>query len=69
MDIRPIKTEQDYNAALAEIEGLMDAEGDEEGERLDVLATLVEAWEDKHFPIEDPDPIAAIKFRMEQQGY
>ncbi|NQV81543.1 MAG: transcriptional regulator [Alphaproteobacteria bacterium] len=69
MEIRPIKTEQDYEAALGEIETLMDAEADTpDGERLDILGILVEAWEEKHFPIEDPHPIDAIKFRMEQQG-
>jgi HTH-type transcriptional regulator/antitoxin HigA len=55
--------------ALAEIETLMRAEpGTPEGNRLDVLATLVEAWEARHMPIEAPDPIAAILFMMEQKG-
>ena len=67
MDIKPIKTEQDYEDALAEIDKLFDAEVDSpEGDRLDVFVTLVEAYEAKHWPIEDPDPIEAIKFRMEQ---
>jgi HTH-type transcriptional regulator/antitoxin HigA len=69
MDIRPIRTEADYQAALRKIEGLMDAEaGSPEGDRLDVLATLVSAYEANRFPIESPDPIEAIKFRMEQRG-
>lgn len=66
MDIRPIKTEIDYEAALCEIEGLMDAELDTpEGDRLDILVTLVEAYEAKHYPMTGPDPIAAILHRME----
>ena len=63
MDIKPIKTEADNRATLQEIESLMTAEpGTPEGERLDVLATLVEAWERKHFPLDLPDPVEAIKF-------
>jgi HTH-type transcriptional regulator/antitoxin HigA len=69
MDIKPIKTKADYRAALKEIEGLMAAGANtREGERLDVLVTLVEAYERKHFPMELPDPIEAIKFRMESLG-
>jgi HTH-type transcriptional regulator / antitoxin HigA len=69
MEIKPLKTEIDYEAALAEIAQLMGAEPDTpEGDRLDVLVTLVEAWEAKHFPIEAPDPIEVIKHRMEAQG-
>ena len=69
MEIRPIKTEADYEATLKEIEGLMSAEaGSPQGDRLDVLVTLVEAYEREHYPIDFPDPIEAIKFRMEQQG-
>jgi len=69
MEIRPIKTEADYRATLKEIETLMLAEMDSpEGDRLDVLVTLVEAYECKHYPIEFPDPVEAIKFRMDQQG-
>ena len=69
MDIKPIRTEADYQAALEEIERLMDAEPETpDGDRLDVLATLVEAWEEKHFPIEEPDPIEAIQHRMEALG-
>ncbi len=69
MDIKPIKTEADYEAVLEEIEHLMDAESDtQEGDRLDVLTTLAEAWEEKHHQIEDPDPIEAILHRMEALG-
>ena len=69
MDIKPIKTEAEYDAALAEIERLWDSkEGSSEADRLDVLVTLVEAYEAKHWPVDPPDPIEAIKFRMEQQG-
>ena len=69
MDIRPIRTEQDYEQALARIANLMDAKpGTAGGDELDVLATLIEAFEDKHFPIEPADPVAAIQFRMEQLG-
>jgi HTH-type transcriptional regulator/antitoxin HigA len=70
MEIRPIKTEEDYEAALSEIEKLWEAEsGSPEADRLDVLATLVEAYEEKHHPIDPPDPIDAILFRMEQMGF
>ena len=69
MDIRPIKTEADYRATLNEIESLMRAEPDSpEGERLDVLVTLVEAYERKHFPLDLPNPVEAIKFVMDQRG-
>ena len=69
MDIKPIRTEEDYEGALAQIEGLGDAEeGSPEEDQLEVLSILVEAWEDRHYPIAPPDPIAAIEFRMEQQG-
>jgi HTH-type transcriptional regulator/antitoxin HigA len=69
MDIKPIKTEADYRAALHEIETLMDAAPDSAaGERLDVLVTLVEAYERQHYPLDLPDPVEAIKFRMEQLG-
>lgn len=69
MEIRPIKTEQDYDAALAEVEALWGAETDTpEGDKLDVLITLVEAYEAKHHAIAPPDPIEAILFRMEQAG-
>ena len=69
MNIEPIKTDGDYRRTLAEIEGLMTAERDTpEGDRLDVLVTLVEAWEAQHFPVDLPDPIAAIRYHMEQNG-
>jgi HTH-type transcriptional regulator/antitoxin HigA len=69
MDVRPIRTEADYQEALTEIASLMDASmGSPAGDRLDVLATLVEAYEAVHFPIEAPDPISAILFMMEQKG-
>jgi HTH-type transcriptional regulator/antitoxin HigA len=69
MQIRPIKTKADYRAALKEIETLMTAESDTpEGDRLDILVTLVEAYEDKHYRLDPPDPVEATKFRMEQQG-
>lgn len=69
MDIKPIKTDADYQAALKEIESLMMAEPDSpEGEKLDVLVTLIEAYEAKHFPMDLPDPVAAIKFEMERKG-
>jgi HTH-type transcriptional regulator/antitoxin HigA len=67
--VKPIRSVADHRAALAEIETLMRAEpGTPEGDRLDVLTTLVEAWEARHVPIEAPDPIAAILFMMEQKG-
>lgn len=69
MDIKPIKTDDDYRATLREIEGLMRAEsGSPEGERLDVLVTLVAAYEQQHFPMDLPDPVEAIKFVMDQRG-
>lgn len=69
MNIRPIKTEKDYDKALAEIEALWgSAEDTTKGDRLDVLLTLVESYEAKHYPIPPPDPIEAIKFRMEQMS-
>ncbi len=69
MEIKPIRSEEDYRATLLEIESLMSAvTGSAEGERLDVLATLVEAYERQHFPLELPDPVEAIKFVMEQRG-
>lgn len=71
MDIRPINTEEDYNAVMREISSYFENEpelGTEEGNRFEILLTLVEAYEAKHFPIDLPDPIEAIKFRMEQSG-
>src|SRR6516225_1015155 len=71
MDIRPIHNERDYQEALKIVSGLVDADpvpGTPEGDRLEVLATLVERYEAEHFPLDLPDPIEAIKFRMEQAG-
>jgi len=69
MDIQPIKNEKHYDKALAEIEVLWGAEeGTEKGDKLDILLVLVEDYEDKHHQILPPDPIEAIKFRMEQMN-
>jgi HTH-type transcriptional regulator/antitoxin HigA len=71
MEIRPIHNEHDYKEALQTVSGLVDADpapGTPEGDRLEVLATLVERYEAEHFPLDLPDPIEAIKFRMEQSG-
>ena len=69
MEIRPIKTEQDYTNSIKRIEDLWGAKmNSPEGDELDLLCTLVESYEMKHFPIAPPDPIDAIKFRMEQSG-
>ena len=69
MDVRPIRNDEDYRATLREIELLMTAgPGTPEGERLDVLVTLVEAYERMHFPLDLPDPVEAIKFAMDQRG-
>ena len=68
-DLKPIRNEKDYERALAEVEVLWGAKaGTPKGDRLDVLATLIEAYEVEHYPMDPPDPIEAIKFRMEQQG-
>lgn len=69
MNIRPIRTQRDYRQTLKEIEGLMMAKrGTPEGDRLDVLVTLVEAYEAKRFPLDLPDPVEAIKYHMDQKG-
>jgi HTH-type transcriptional regulator / antitoxin HigA len=69
MNVKPIKTKRDYEATLKEIGRLMGARRDSpEGDRLDVLVTLVEAYEARHFPLDLPDPVAAIRFVMEQRG-
>ena len=69
MDLKPIKTKRDYEAALGKIERLMTAKRNTpEGVRLDVLVTLVEAYEARHFPLDLPDPVEAIKFVMEQRN-
>lgn len=68
-DVKPIRNEADYQAALAEVERLWGAKsGTAKGDRLDVLATLIDAYEEANEPIDAPDPVEAIKFRMEQQG-
>ncbi len=71
MYIRPIRTEADYKAGLKAVSLLMEGDpdlGTPAGDRLDVLVTLIQAYEARHFPIDPPDPIEAIKFRMEQAG-
>ena len=69
MEIEPIKTKRDYLRTLKEIESLMAARRNTpEGDRLDVLVTLVEAWETKHYSLDLPDPVSAIRHHMEQNG-
>ena len=69
MDIKPIKREADYERALRRVEELWDSpEGSAESDELEILATLIEAYEREHYPIDLPDPIEAIKFRLEQTG-
>ncbi len=70
MNIKPIKTEADYQAALLNIEPYFDLEQmtEEQQDYFEIMLTLIEAYEAKHYPIDPPDPIEAIKFRMEQQG-
>jgi HTH-type transcriptional regulator/antitoxin HigA len=69
MDIKPIRTEEEYGLALSRLEEIWDAEsGTPESDELDVLSVLVEAYEEEHHRIDPPDPIEAIKFRMEQMG-
>lgn len=70
MDIKPIRTEEDYQAAMQEVERLMEFEsGTPEADRLDVLATLIEAYEAKHFPIPEPDdPVGVLEYYMESRG-
>ncbi|MCF8243448.1 MAG: helix-turn-helix domain-containing protein [Melioribacteraceae bacterium] len=69
MNIKPIKTEKNYQSALKEIDKLWDAKPNTpKGDKLDVLVTLVEAYERKNYPVDPPDPIEAIKFRMEQMN-
>ncbi|MCF8461413.1 MAG: helix-turn-helix domain-containing protein [Flavobacteriales bacterium] len=70
MNIKPIKTEQDYQDVMDRLEVIFDAKkGSAEGDELEILGILIEKYEDEHFPIGFPDPIEAIKFRMEQMGY
>ena len=67
MDIKPIKSEADYQAALKRLDGIFDAPmGSLESDEADILALLIDDYENKHFPIESPDPIEAIKIRMEE---
>lgn len=69
MELKPIRTQADYKAALRTISSLLDApEGSREAGMLEVLSILVEAYEEEHHPVDPPDPIEAIKFRMEQMG-
>ena len=69
MKIKPIRNEEDYQNALQRLDEIFDAKrGTEEGDELEILAILVDNYENEHFPIEMPDPIEAIKFRMEQMG-
>ena len=68
-EVKPIRSRRDYEAALDEVGRLWGARaGTRDGDRLDVLATLIDAYEAEHYPMDPPDPIEAIKFRMEQQG-
>lgn len=68
-ELKPIRTKPDYEKALTEVERLWGAKIDtRDGDRLDILATLIDAYEAEHYPIDPPDPVEAIKFRMEQQG-
>jgi len=70
MEIKPIKTEVDYNQALERLEVIFDAKsGTDEGNELEVLGILIDQYENENFPVGLPDPIEAIKFRMEQMGY
>lgn len=70
MTIKPIKTKKDYQIALSRLEQIFDAKpGTKEGDELEVLGILIDKYEQEHYPIEYPDPIEAIKFRMEQLGY
>lgn len=70
MNVKPIKTNKDYQQALERLEVIFDAQkSTPEGDELEILGILIEQYENKHFPIDLPDPIEAIKFRMEQLGY
>jgi HTH-type transcriptional regulator / antitoxin HigA len=70
VEVKPIRTEEEYQVALKRLEEIWDAEpGSPESDELDVLSVLVEAYEEKHYPLDPPDPIEAIKFRMEQMGF
>ncbi len=70
MEIKPIKTEKDYEKALKRLDVIFDARpGSKEGDEAEILSILIEKYENEHYPIVAPDPIEAIKFRMEQMGY
>ncbi|RPD49042.1 helix-turn-helix domain-containing protein [Paracnuella aquatica] len=70
MTVKPIKTKKDYQAAMSRLEAIFDAQpGTPEGDELEVLGILIDKYEQEHYPIAYPDPIEAIKFRMEQLGY
>jgi HTH-type transcriptional regulator / antitoxin HigA len=70
MNVKPIKTKKDYQQALDRLEVIFDAKkGTQEGDELEILGILLDQYENEHFPIDLPDPIEAIKFRMEQLGY
>jgi len=70
MNIKPIKTKKDYEQALARLEVIFDArKGTEKGDELEILGILIDNYENEKFPIDFPDPVEAIKFRMEQLGY
>lgn len=69
MDIKPIRTDTDYRTALKEVEMLMTAEPNTpEGDKLDILVTLIEAYEQKHFPLDLPDPVEAIKLKWNRKA-
>ena len=70
MNLKPIRTRKDYQQALERLEVIFDAKkGTDQGDELEILGILIEQYENEHFPIDLPDPIEAIKFRMEQMGY
>lgn len=70
MTVKPIRTKKDYKEALERLEAIFDTKkSSAQGDELEILSILIEKYEDKHFPIGLPDPIEAIKFRMEQMGY
>lgn len=70
MHLKPIKTKKDYEQALGRLELIFDAKkGTKEGDELEILSILINQYEDEYFPVDLPDPIEAIKFRMEQLGY
>ena len=70
MNVKPVKTKKDYQQALERLELIFDAKkGSKEGDELEILGILIDQYETEHFPVDLPDPIEAIKFRMEQLGY